>query len=167
MKKTFHLLIIFSAFVIASCNTASTDEKTAAATDTKDTPAFDIAAARTAIEAMNVKFGESFRKKDSTAIASYYTGDAWLLPPNSEPVKGSGILSLWGGFVNAGFSDLKLTTDEVTGNQDQVAEVGHYEIVGGDGKTADKGKYLVVWKPVDGGWKLHRDIWNSSLPAAH
>jgi ketosteroid isomerase-like protein len=29
----------------------------------------------------------------------------------------------------------------------------------------DRGKYIVVWKDEGGKWKLHRDIWNSSLPA--
>ena len=29
----------------------------------------------------------------------------------------------------------------------------------------DRGKYLVVWKRgADGNWRLHRDIFNSSLP---
>jgi len=34
--------------------------------------------------------------------------------------------------------------------------------VASDGETLDRGKFLVVWKSVDGSWKLHRDIWNSS-----
>ena len=32
--------------------------------------------------------------------------------------------------------------------------------------TADSGKYLVVWKNDGGSWKLHRDIWTTSQPAA-
>jgi ketosteroid isomerase-like protein len=35
-----------------------------------------------------------------------------------------------------------------------------------DGKVADRGKYVVIWKRVGGEWKLHRDIWTTSLPAA-
>jgi hypothetical protein len=27
----------------------------------------------------------------------------------------------------------------------------------------DEGKYVVVWKRVGGQWKLHRDIWTSSV----
>ena len=29
----------------------------------------------------------------------------------------------------------------------------------------DQGKYVVIFKQVEGRWKLHRDIWNTSLPA--
>jgi ketosteroid isomerase-like protein len=29
----------------------------------------------------------------------------------------------------------------------------------------DQGKYIVIWKQDGGQWKLHRDIFNSSLPA--
>jgi len=28
----------------------------------------------------------------------------------------------------------------------------------------DKGKYIVIWKKVDGEWKYYRDIFNSDLP---
>jgi len=57
-------------------------------------------------------------------------------------------------------------TDEVTGNGEMLAETAHYEMYGADNKLLDKGKYVVVWKPVNGEWKLYRDIWNSSMPAA-
>jgi hypothetical protein len=35
-----------------------------------------------------------------------------------------------------------------------------------DGKVLDKGKYIVIWKKEDGTWKLHRDIWTTSVPPA-
>jgi len=166
MTKLFSQLItaVFAVFIV-SCNSASTDNKTAETT-ASDKANFDLASAKTSIEAMNVKFSESFKKGDSAAIASYYADDAWMLPPNSEPVKGAGIVSLWGSFIQMGFKDLKLMTDEVSGNQDQLAETGHYELYGAGNKMMDNGKYVVVWKPVNGGWKLYRDIWNTSMPAA-
>jgi ketosteroid isomerase-like protein len=34
-----------------------------------------------------------------------------------------------------------------------------------NGKTADRGKYIVVWKRDGGQWRLHRDSWNTSMPA--
>jgi ketosteroid isomerase-like protein len=34
------------------------------------------------------------------------------------------------------------------------------------GKQIDRGKYITVWKKQQGQWKLHRDIWNTSMPAA-
>jgi ketosteroid isomerase-like protein len=34
------------------------------------------------------------------------------------------------------------------------------------GKVVDRGKYIVIWKREQGQWKLHRDIWNTSMPPA-
>lgn len=34
------------------------------------------------------------------------------------------------------------------------------------GNVADRGKYLVIWNRDGATWKLHRDIWNTSMPAA-
>ena len=65
-----------------------------------------------------------------------------------------------------GVKDLKLTTDEVSGNEEQLAETGKYEIYDAENKLLDKGKYVVVWKLVNGSWKMYRDIWNTSMPAA-
>ena len=45
-------------------------------------------------------------------------------------------------------------------------ESGTYELKTQDGRTADKGKYCVVWKKVNGQWMLHRDIWSTDMPAA-
>lgn len=32
--------------------------------------------------------------------------------------------------------------------------------------NSDQGKYVVLWKKEKDGWKLHRDIWNTSTPLA-
>jgi hypothetical protein len=47
-----------------------------------------------------------------------------------------------------------------------LVETGRYEIYGAENKLMDKGKYVVAWKPVNGDWKLYRDIFNSDMPAA-
>ena len=63
---------------------------------------------------------------------------------------------------------LELETLEILGRGDVVSEVGSYELHGPDGQEMDHGKYVVVWKKEGGGWKLHRDIFNTSMPpAAH
>jgi ketosteroid isomerase-like protein len=77
--------------------------------------------------------------------------------------------------VRAGFDVLaaetgeravELETAEVGGKGDVVYEVGTYTLFGDQGQAVDNGKYVVVWKRERGAWKLHRDIWNSSRPAA-
>lgn len=64
-----------------------------------------------------------------------------------------------------GIRDIKLTMDEVTGGNEIVAETGIYEVFADKGQAIDKGKYIVIWKEENGKWKMHRDIWNTDMPA--
>jgi len=125
---------------------------------------------RKAIEEENVKFGKHVRDGDAGAIAGLYTEDACLLPPNFGMIRGrKQIEDFWGGAISGlGLKDAILTTVELHGTGDIVTEVGEYLLkIQPKGKeaTEDKGKYVVVWKHTLAGWKLHRDIWNTSLPA--
>jgi len=167
MKKLFNQLTVAAiALFMVACNTAPTESKTAETTDAKDKTSFDLSSAKSTIEAENVKFVDAFKRGDSTAMAGYYATDAVILPPNSESVKGNDIAAFWGSFMKMGVKEFKLITDDVTGNENQLVETGRYEIYDAGNKLMDKGKYVVVWKTVNGGWKLYRDIFNSSMPAA-
>lgn len=53
--------------------------------------------------------------------------------------------------------------EELEEHVDTAIEVGQYTLSGG-GQVMDRGTYLVTWKREDGQWKLHRDIWNTSVP---
>ncbi len=65
-----------------------------------------------------------------------------------------------------GLKQAKLETVEVEGYENFAIEVGKYTLLGADGRVADAGKYVVIWKTERGNWKLHRDIWNTSQPGA-
>jgi ketosteroid isomerase-like protein len=43
---------------------------------------------------------------------------------------------------------------------------GDHTLKTAGGQVADAGKYLVIWKQEIGAWKLHRDVWTTSRPAA-
>jgi uncharacterized protein (TIGR02246 family) len=119
---------------------------------------------RAAIEAVNAEFSAAFNRGDAAAVASFYTEDGSLLPPGEAIVSGrSSIEAYWKAGVGAGLSNLQLRAMEVEAHGPMAYEVGefNFDMPAADGtKTTAKGKYLVVWKEVDGAWKLHRDIWN-------
>jgi ketosteroid isomerase-like protein len=125
---------------------------------------------RKAIKAANRKFGEGIRRGDSSAVGSLYTEDAILMPPNNYMIRGrSGTEGYWGAAIRMGVRDAVLKTVELYQVGNEVHEVGCYSLkIHPERKKEfeDRGKYIVIWKQdEEGTWKLHRDIWNSSLPA--
>ena len=124
---------------------------------------------RKQIDAVNKSFVEAFNKGDLAAAMSVYTEDATLLPPNSEMIEGErAITAYWQGALDMGVKEAKLETVRVTPMGDKAAcEIGKYVLIiqpKGSQAFTDKGKYMMVWKLVDGSWKWDSDAWNSSLP---
>jgi uncharacterized protein (TIGR02246 family) len=117
------------------------------------------------IEAVNDVFMKAVKDRDAAAIAALYTEEAMLLPPNAGFVKGKeAIQGMWQSMADMGI-EMVFKTVEVEGWDDTAIEMSTYEIKGPDGTVLDNGKYIVIWKYVEGKWLLHRDIFNSSVPA--
>ena len=128
-----------------------------------DPPADVTAEIRTAAD----QFNAAFATQDAAALANLYTAQAQLLPPNSDFIIGrEAIQTFWQGVMDAGVAGATLTTEEAMGTDSMAVEVGQYELSAADGSTIDEGKYIVWWQRTPDGWRLHRDIWNSSLPAS-
>lgn len=122
---------------------------------------------RTAIIACNQHFMDAFGRGDAAGLATLYTAGGQLLPPNSAVVAGrDAIRAFWQGAMDLGLKQATLDTVEVEGTSDTAVEVGTYTLRAAGGQVADTGKYVVVWKTEGGIWRLHRDIWNTSQPAA-
>lgn len=122
---------------------------------------------RGAIEAGNKRFQDGAAKGDGAALAALYTSDARLLPAHSDFVDGTAaIQKFWQGVLDSGIKAATLKTLEVEGHGTLAHEVGQYELRDQAGKTLDQGKYVVIWKKVGAQWKLHRDIWTTSMPPA-
>ena len=133
---------------------------TASSVSTQSAPAL-----RQDIGAANARFMEAFRRADADGIAACYTPDGQLLPSNHDVIAGTAaIAGFWRAVIAAGIGEAQLETVEVEGRGDLAVEVGRYALAGADGGTLDQGKYVVVWHREGGGWKLHRDIWTTSLP---
>jgi ketosteroid isomerase-like protein len=124
---------------------------------------------RKEIEKANQRFGEGIRQADAVVVGSLYTKDTLLMPPNFETIHGrEGTQKFWEGAIKMGVKDAILKTVELIDRGDTAEEIGNYTLKihpEGQSPFEDKGKYVVLWKQdADGKWRLHRDIWNSSLP---
>jgi ketosteroid isomerase-like protein len=122
--------------------------------------------AAAAIDAANKKFAAAFTKGDAAGVAATYSPDANAFPPNAAILKGrAAIQKMWQDVIDSGIASISLGSTEVESAGNIAYESGTYEMKMKDGKVADRGKYCVVWKKVNGQWMLHRDIWSTDLPA--
>ncbi len=126
----------------------------------------EIIQAQEAIAQANQQFMSAFNQGNAGGVAECYMAGAQLLPANVGPIAGGEtIQGFWQAVMDMGIKTARLETVELDVLGETVIEVGKYTLLGGQEQVLDAGKYLVVWKIEQGQWKLHRDIWTTSLPA--
>ena len=108
-------------------------------------------------------WAKSYNAGDAAAVAALYATDAKLMVPGAEPGSGPrAIQELIAKDIALG-GKLTLTTEDVVGFGDYALETGKWVGTSADGKHLDHGPYLTLYKKASGGWKIYRDIWNSSM----
>lgn len=108
-------------------------------------------------------FATAFSANDGAAVAAAYTDDAVVMPPGGEFVKGRAAIDEVFAETNPTGMTLDLQIKDLEMAGDLVIETGGWSMTGPDGAHMDHGKYLAVWTKTDHGWKMVRDIWNSSM----
>jgi uncharacterized protein (TIGR02246 family) len=119
---------------------------------------------RSAIDAANRMWEAAASRSDGPGVAALYTDNGQLLPAQSDFVTGTeAIGQFWQAVFDSGVKGVSLVTVEIESHGDTAYEVGKLEIRGAGGKVLDHGKYVVIWKKEGTSWKLHRDIWTTSV----
>ncbi len=118
------------------------------------------------LKAMQDVWQSAFDARDAAALAAIYAEDGELMPPNSNTVIGRAAIEANLTDSLASGISIGLKDTEVYAHGDVGYKVGTYTVSDAGGATIDEGKYVEVWRQVDGKWQLHRDIWNSNLPLA-
>ncbi|MBW2241518.1 MAG: DUF4440 domain-containing protein [Deltaproteobacteria bacterium] len=127
-------------------------------------PALAADDVRSEIEAANEMFEAAVSRSDGPGVAALYTDNAQLLPAQSDFVTGTeAIGEFWQAVFDSGLKGVSLVTLEVEDHGDTAYEVGKLELRDGGGKVLDRAKYVVIWKKEGTSWKLHRDIWTTSV----
>ena len=163
MKKMFIPLTVFAILLLLGCQQNQSTEPESMKQNNSGSVVLQKPVFDKIVEA-NGNLMTAFDNQDAEAMAALYTQDAQLLPPNGDFQTGNAAVeAFWGSLFTAGFDGVILETLEVHGNGTIVSEVGLFTLFL-NGQYFDNGKYVVVWKKVQGKWYLHRDCWNSNNP---
>lgn len=118
---------------------------------------------RTAIDDANARLVALQKQGDAAGMGDMYTEDAVLLPAGGPRTEGrEAIEAFWAENLGSGVADVQLTTEDLVPlGADLVYEIGRYTTTPKDAAPVS-GQYLVLWKRVEGQWKLHVDIFNEA-----
>jgi uncharacterized protein (TIGR02246 family) len=119
---------------------------------------------RAEAEKMDQAWQKAYNAGDAAALTALYTKDAKVMAPGAEAASGTkAIQALFEADVAQKVKNT-LTLEDVVGFGDYALETGKFVATSADGKHVDHGSFMTLLKKVDGGWKIHRDTWNSSMP---
>ena len=110
------------------------------------------------------KFSEYVMAGDHENIGNAYTEDAKIFPNGKPIIEGKEeIINYWK--TPEGYSTPyhKITPQEIKIMGDEAYDYGLYEgrSQNPNGEESSwKGKYVIVWKKINGDWKVYLDIWN-------
>jgi uncharacterized protein (TIGR02246 family) len=118
---------------------------------------------RAQIGKMDKAWDKAYNAGDAAAVTALYTKDAKILAPGAEPASGTAaIQAFFTADIAQGAKDA-LTQGDVVGFGNYALETGGWVATDADGKHLDHGPFMTLYKKVDGGWKIYRDTWNSSM----
>lgn len=118
------------------------------------------------IRKTNERWLALIRDHDAAGVSRLYTSDGAMMAPGAPIAQSQPALEkAWSGLMKTPGFGLTFKADQivVASGGDMALDRGTYELsVGGpNGPTKDIGKYVVVWRNIDGQWKVAADIFNS------
>lgn len=118
-----------------------------------------------AIVAQSRKWENALNARDIETLVGLYTSDARVMAPNAGMTSGAaGVRDAFGFMIEAGWTgELRSLETRMAG--DIAYNVGTYRLKAGNDQV-DQGKFIEIWRKVNGEWRIASDIWNSDLPAA-
>jgi len=161
MKKNQFLKILLTVLIISALSCKKAEEAPAEPAKV----AFDMAAAKTSIEAGYIEFETAFNAKDSVTLANCYTTDAKFMHPNDKAIEGrTNIQKLFGQWFKNDLSKINLNLVELWGDENNLIAENSWSMTDKNGKVLDEGKSIEIYKMEDGKWRMMRDCFNSNMP---
>jgi len=169
MQGRIIMLAVAAVATVACSKSESSMADTGLAAAPASAPAFDKAAAEAAIRQADEAFNSAVKAKDANAAAAVYSDDAVSNPPNSPPLAGIAAIRKFNeDFLKTPQLTLagEATSIKFSDDGSVAYETGKYSMSSVDAKgrtIKDEGKFLNVWKNIDGKWKIVVDAFSSNL----
>jgi len=128
----------------------------------------DFAAEEAAVRAVNVSWLELARAKNAAGIAALFVEDGTLFAEDREPVVGRTAIQA---YMADNFVANPNTIPDWSGDRVELATSGDFAVEYGtwqdtdsDGAELDRGKYVTVFRKVNGTWMVETDMSLSIKP---
>ena len=131
----------------------------------------DSKADEQAIRTISKNWLELTKKNDMAGCAALFADDGVSYGMNQEPFVGPAAIKKHYTDEHAQNpkEEVDWSTDrvEVSSSGDMAVEYGKYDVkgLGSSGTESDKGRYITVYRKVNGTWKVAADIGTSTKPA--
>jgi uncharacterized protein (TIGR02246 family) len=159
-------LLVFASAVcvlfVSSCSQPAPPAETASKPD--------LAAEAKAIREIDAKWLQAAQARDAATPASFFAEDGVAYPAHTEPVVGPAAVQADIEKRNAENPKRMVTwsTDaiHVAESGELAVQSGRYEMtnLGPKGDREDRGRFVTVWKKVNGQWKVAHDIGSTTMP---
>lgn len=132
----------------------------------------DLKAEEQAIRTISKKWMELTKKHDNAACAALFSDDGVAYGMNKEPSVGPAAIKKHFTEQDAKSpkADDNWSTErvELSASGDLAVEYGAYSVtgLGPNGTESDMGKYVTVYRKVNGVWKVSADMGSSTKPVA-
>lgn len=136
-----------------------------AGTSNAQTVSSNLSSVKKIIEERNEQYFTAIVRNDVKALEAQFLDDSWIMVPDVPVFCGSAAISEYFNEVLAEkrIAGGRLITIDLYGiGTDVVAEVGFYQLYNKYNEQFDDGKFIVLWKRVDGQWKRLRQTMASS-----
>jgi uncharacterized protein (TIGR02246 family) len=133
-------------------------------------PKIDLKAEEQAVKSLSMKWLELWESRDIESMTTLFVKDGVIYRPNQEPA--SGLTAIKDQFTKDFAQNPKLISSwnservDVSGSGDIAVEYGSWEDTqrGLDGTGDDHGRYITIYRKVNGIWKVAADFSLSTKP---
>ena len=109
-------------------------------------------------------FSSYYMSGNYEALANSYTEDGKIFPPGDTVISGTGaIQEKWIPPKIVKIRNHEVKPEEIIIIENTAYDWGYYSVTIEEGEEITRyfqGKYVIVWKKVEGDWKIYLDIWN-------